>query len=234
MKKIMLLTLSGIISLTCLAQKEIKLKKKDKKRDVELLTTQGTIIVRLSDSTPLHRDNFLKLAKSGFYDSTLFHRVISQFMIQGGDPKSKRAEAGIPLGNGDPGYTIPAEIKSSLFHKKGVLAAARTGDDINPERASSGSQFYLVVGKVYTDAELVTIDNRSKGKKMSPEQKEVYKTIGGTPFLDQNYTVFGEVVSGMETVDKIAVVPTSRNMDRDRPLQDVRIVKARLIKRKKK
>jgi cyclophilin family peptidyl-prolyl cis-trans isomerase len=232
MKKILLIVLCGLIALSSLAQKEVKLKKKDKKRDVELITTQGAIVIRLSDSTPLHRDNFLKLAKSGFYDSTLFHRVISQFMIQGGDPKSKSAAPGEPLGNGDPGYTIPAEFRSSLFHKKGVIAAARTGDDINPKKESSGSQFYIVAGKTFTDDQLNTIEKRS-GRSFSPKQREIYKTIGGTPHLDQGYTVFGEVIKGMEVVDKISVVETSKNMDRDRPLQDVKIIKARLIKRKK-
>lgn len=232
MKKLLLIAFCGLVAFSGLAQKEVKLKKKDRKRDVELITTQGTILIRLSDSTPLHRDNFLKLVKSGFYDSTLFHRVISQFMIQGGDPDSKHAPAGQPLGNGGPDYTIPAEFRTTLFHKKGVLAAARTGDDVNPKKESSGSQFYIVVGKTFTDDQLNAIEKTS-GKTMSAAQKEIYKTTGGTPHLDQNYTVFGEVTRGMDVVDKIAVLETSRNMDRDRPLQDVRILKARLVKRRR-
>jgi peptidyl-prolyl cis-trans isomerase B (cyclophilin B) len=152
-------------------------------------------------------------------------------MIQAGDPDSKHARPGEPLGNGGPGYRIPAEFRTSLFHKKGVIAAAR---DNNPEKASSGSQFYIVQGKKFTDAGLDSVEAyRLNGRKIPQEQREVYKTIGGTPHLDQNYTVFGEVVRGLDVVDKIAAVQTSRNQDRDRPLEDVRIIKAKLIKRKK-
>jgi cyclophilin family peptidyl-prolyl cis-trans isomerase len=201
---------------------------------VELQTTMGNIVLRLNDSTPLHRDNFLKLVKSGFYDSVLFHRVINHFMIQTGDPESRHATAGIPLGNGGPDYTIPAEFRTDLFHKKGALAAARMGDDVNPKQESSGSQFYIVQGKNFTDAGLDSIETyRLKGIKLPAAHREVYKTIGGTPHLDQHYTVFGEVVSGMDVLDAIAAVPTSKGADRDRPLQDVRIIKARLVKKKK-
>jgi cyclophilin family peptidyl-prolyl cis-trans isomerase len=214
------------------AQPDIKLKKKDRKRDVEFVTTDGIIILRLSDSTPLHRDNFLKLVRSHFYDSLLFHRVIQYFMIQGGDPKSRYAEPGQPLGDSSPNYTIPAEFRVSLFHKRGVLAAARESDDTNPEKASSASQFYIVQGKIYSDAGLDSVETRRLKRKIPEYQREVYKTVGGTPFLDQNYTIFGEVVSGMETVDKIAAAPTSKKEDTDRPLQDVRILETRLIKRK--
>jgi peptidyl-prolyl cis-trans isomerase B (cyclophilin B) len=217
-----------------LAQQDIKLKRKDRRRDVELITTQGTIVVRLYDSTPLHRDNFLRLVKSGYYDSVLFHRVIQNFMIQAGDPKSRHAEAGQPLGNGGPAYTIPAEFRQSIFHRRGVLAAAREGDNINPQKASSGSQFYIVQGKTFTDAGLDSVEIvRLKGRKIPPGQREVYKTIGGTPQLDQNYTVFGEVMKGLDVVDIIAALPTSKAEDKDRPLQDVRILKARLVKRKR-
>jgi peptidyl-prolyl cis-trans isomerase B (cyclophilin B) len=195
----------------------------------------GDIAIRLSDSTPLHRDNFLKLVKQGFYDSVLFHRVIKNFMIQSGDPNSKNAPAGQPLGNGSPGYTIPAEFRTTLFHKKGTIAAARQGDDINPMKESSGSQFYITQGKIFTDAGLDSVETfRLSGRKIPQGQREIYKTIGGTPHLDQNYTVFGEVVKGLDVVDKIASVPTSRAQDRDRPLENVLIVKATLIKRKKK
>jgi len=227
--------LSSLIVLSASAQKDSTIKKKDRKRDVLIQTTMGDIVIRLSDSTPLHRDNFLKLVKVGYYDSVLFHRVIKEFMIQGGDPNSKRAAAGQPLGNGSPGYTVPAEIRKTLFHKKGVIAAARTGDNVNPTKASSGSQFYITQGKVYTDAGLDSVEKfRLNGRKIPAEQREVYKTTGGTPQLDQGYTVYGEVVRGLEVVDKIAAVQTSKSQDRDRPLQDVRIIKAKLIKRKRR
>jgi len=217
------------------AQDSVVTKKDRKKRDVLLQTSYGDIVIRLSDSTPLHRDNFLKLVKTGFYDSILFHRVIQSFMIQGGDPNSKSAKPGQPLGNGGPNYTVPAEFRVGLFHKKGVIAAARTGDQVNPQKASSGSQFYIVQGRTFTDHQLDSIEvARLSGKKISPERREYYKTIGGTPQLDQNYTVFGEVVRGIEVVDKIAAVPTSKGADRDRPLEDVKIIKAKLVKRKKK
>jgi peptidyl-prolyl cis-trans isomerase B (cyclophilin B) len=206
-------------------------KKKDRKRDVALITTEGTIILRLYDSTALHRDNFLRLVKSHFYDSVLFHRVIQNFMIQSGDPDSKRAAAGQALGNGGPHYTLPAEFRASLFHKKGALAAARTGDAQNPERRSSGSQFYIVQGKKFTEAGLDSVETlRLNGRKLPAPHREVYKTVGGTPHLDQTYTVFGETVSGMNLVDSIAATPTGRTPP-DRPLTDVRILKARLIKR---
>ncbi|HVE61412.1 MAG TPA: peptidylprolyl isomerase [Chitinophagaceae bacterium] len=214
------------------AQQDVKLKKKDRKRDVELLTTHGTIVLRLSDSTPLHRDNFLRLVKSNYYDSLLFHRVIQKFMIQSGDPDSKQAEAGKALGNGGLGYTVPAEFRKSLFHRKGVLAAARQGDNVNPQKASSSTQFYIVQGRMFTDKEMDSVEiRRLQGYKLLPEHREVYKTIGGTPQLDQNYTVFGEVVRGLEVVDSIAAESTSR-VPPDRPVKDVRIIKARLIKRR--
>jgi Peptidyl-prolyl cis-trans isomerase (rotamase) - cyclophilin family len=234
MRKLLLLSVFISIVVTGIAQKGITLKKKDLKRNVELQTTMGNIVLRLNDSTPLHRDNFLKLVKSGFYDSVLFHRVINHFMIQSGDPESRHATAGIPLGNGGPDYTIPAEFRTDLFHKKGALAAARMGDDVNPKQESSGSQFYIVQGKKFTDAGLDSIETyRLKGVKLPAVHREVYKTIGGTPHLDQHYTVFGEVVSGMDVLDAIAAVPTSKGADRDRPLQDVRIIKAKLVKKKK-
>ncbi len=227
--------LSSLIVFSASAQKDSTLKKKDWKRDVLMQTTMGDMVIRLSDSTPLHRDNFLKLVKVGYYDSVLFHRVIKDFMIQGGDPNSIRAAAGKPLGDGGPGYTVPAEFKKTLFHKKGALAAARMGDNLNPTKASSGSQFYIAQGRVFSDAGLDSVERfRLNGRKIPPEQREVYKTIGGTPHLDQGYTVYGEVVKGLEVVDKIAVVQTSKAQDRDRPLQDVRIIKAKLIKRKRR
>src|SRR6185436_13713259 len=160
--------------------------------------------IRLSDSTPLHRDNFLKLVKTGYYDSVLFHRVIKNFMIQGGDPESKHAPSGVGLGNGGPSYRVPAEFRQTLFHKKGVIAAARND---NPQKASSGSQFYIVQGKIFTDAGLDSLETIRLKTKIPEERRAVYKTIGGTPHLDVlGYTVFGEVIKGLDVVDKIAAV----------------------------
>ena len=232
MKKLLILSSLIFFSMISFSQQDVKIKKKDRRKDVELVTNYGNIVLRLNDSTPLHRDNFIRLVKTAYYDSVLFHRVINRFMIQSGDPESKHAEKGQPLGNGGPKYTIPAEFRVTLFHRKGVLAAARDGDDVNPEKASSGSQFYIVQGKKFTDAGLDSVETyRLKGRKIPADQREVYKTIGGTPHLDQGYTVFGEVVSGLDVVDTIAAVPTSKDEDRDRPLEDVRIIKAHLIKR---
>ena len=184
---------------------------------IKISTDSGIIIVRLSDSTPLHRDNFAKLVKEGFYDSLLFHRVIPQFMIQGGDPTSKYAQPGMMLGNGGDNLSrIPAEFKPSLYHKKGVLAAARDG---NPEKASSACQFYLVEGKLWTDEQLNMLEQQ-KGVKYPPEQRINYKTIGGTPHLDGAYTVFGEVETGIEVIGKIANVSRDAN---NRPLGDLRM-----------
>jgi cyclophilin family peptidyl-prolyl cis-trans isomerase len=211
------------------------LRRKDLHKDVEITTTMGVIIIRLSDSTPLHRNNFLSLVKKGYYDSLLFHRVIRNFMIQSGDPDSRDGHPGKPMsqgGSGGPGYTIPAEFRPYLFHKRGALGAARNGDDVNPTRASSGSQFYIVEGKRWTDAGLdSTVKFRLKGWKIPPDQRAVYKEQGGSPHLDQQYTVFGEVVKGMEVVDSIAAVKTS-GPPLDRPLTDVRILKMKLIPRK--
>ncbi len=230
MKKCFLLAFSFFIAIAGFAQKDSTLRKKDRKKDVLLQTSMGDIVIRLSDSTPLHRDNFLKLVKVHFYDSLLFHRVIQNFMIQGGDPDSKNAPAGKALGSGDLGYRVPAEFRQTLFHKKGVIAAAR---DNNPEKASSASQFYLTQGKTFTDGALDTLETTRLKRKIPADQREVYKTLGGVPHLDQGYTVFGEVVKGIEVVDKIAGVPTSKGADRDRPLEDVRVIKTKLIKRKK-
>jgi cyclophilin family peptidyl-prolyl cis-trans isomerase len=209
------------------------LRRNDLKKDVELTTSKGVIVLRLSDSTPLHRNNFIKLVKQHTYDSVLFHRVIKNFMIQAGDPSSKLAVQGQKLGDGSLGYTIQAEFRPSLFHKKGVLAAARTGDDVNPSKASSASQFYIVQGKIFTDAGLDSVETfRLHGRKIPPAQREVYKTIGGAPHLDQNYTIFGEVVKGLPVVDSIANVPTSGRLAGDRPIENVRIIKAHLVKRR--
>ena len=184
---------------------------------IKISTGFGEIIIKLSDSTPLHRDNFVKLVKEGFYDSLLFHRIIPNFMIQGGDPSSKYAQAGEMLGNGGGDLArIPAEFHPSLYHKKGALAAARDG---NPQMASSASQFYLVEGKIYTDAQLNMLEEQ-RGSKFSPEQRIIYTTVGGTPQLDKAYTVFGEVESGMEVITQITHVQKDEN---NRPLGDVRM-----------
>lgn len=247
----------------------------EKRTHVKLETTMGNIIVELYNETPKHRDNFIKLVKEGVYDSTLFHRVIKQFMIQAGDPESKNASDTAMLGNGDVGYTVPAEFNSKFFHKKGVLAAARQGDDVNPEKASSGCQFYIVTGRKFTEPQLLGMENKindqreeaifddlarqhmkeiykmrkandnaallelqdsleaqahelaEKGDKFrfTPEQIKAYSTIGGAPHLDGSYTVFGEVVEGMDAVEKIEIAQTNRA---DRPITDIRILKAEL------
>lgn len=188
--------------------------KPPKNQYVRIKTTYGECIIRLYNETPQHRDNFIKLAKKGFYNGTLFHRVIQDFMIQGGDPDSKNAKPGIELGNGDVGYTVPAEFRDSLFHKKGVLAAAR---DDNPKKASSGCQFYIVQGKRMTDSTINHAEKRS-GRKIPEWQRAYYRTVGGVPHLDGNYTVYGEVVAGLDMVDLIAAVKKDAN---DRPLLDV-------------
>ena len=234
---------------------------------VKIHTTMGDITVRLYDETPLHRDNFVKLVQEGYYDGTLFHRVIKDFMIQGGDPDSKGAPSDRMLGTGGPDYTIPAEILPQFVHKRGALAAARQGDEVNPERRSSGSQFYIVWGKAYNEGQLRQLDrqlemqalqtafNRLVNERradimqlrrnrdhaalqilqeelqtlamaevkahpvaLSDHQREVYSTVGGTPHLDGQYTVFGEVVEGLETVGKIEQAATGRG---DRPLEDI-------------
>ncbi|HQW14225.1 MAG TPA: peptidylprolyl isomerase [Niabella sp.] len=211
-----------------------KVTKRDYKKDVLLETNMGNMVLRLSDETPLHRNNFLKLVKTKYYDGVLFHRVINKFMIQSGDPNSRNAPAGKPLGEGEPNYRLAAEFIPSLFHKKGALAAAREGDDANPKKESSASQFYIVQGKVWTEGGLDTLENtRLKGRKIPAEHRAIYTREGGSPHLDQNYTVFGQLISGYDVLDKIAATPTSKGADKDRPLQDVTIQKAKLIKRSK-
>ena len=246
----------------------------DSSRVVLVETAYGNIKIKLYNETPKHRDNFLKLVQNHFYDSLLFHRVINTFMIQGGDPDSKNAKPNVMLGNGEKGYTIPAELSQKIFHKRGVLAGARNSDEVNPEQASSGCQFYIVQGRTWTDSllneqekritnmmaynlvcrkhlkELTALLNKQndfqvqgnidslravkstidkmtaaelpnvKPYKFTPVQREAYKTIGGTPHLDGSYTVFGEVIEGMETVDKIAALPGDRFA---RPYTDVRM-----------
>ena len=248
----------------------------DKEQKVKIETTAGDIVVKLYNETPQHRDNFLKLAGQGIYDGTLFHRVIKEFMVQAGDPASKDAPQGARLGTGDVGYTIPAEIVwPRYFHKRGALAAARQGDEVNPRKESSGCQFYIVTGKLYNDSTLKAMerqlnevrvakafevlarqhmteifkmrkagDNKglmaledsleSEARKQTagnefrftPEQKQAYTTVGGAPHLDGEYTVFGEVVEGMDVVDKIQQAETDRA---DRPKQDIIIRKVSVI-----
>ncbi len=231
MKKILPVLALLLLLASCSTGKKIN--RGDLKKDVLLQTSMGDITIRLSDATPLHRDNFIRLVKRKYYDGVLFHRVINRFMIQAGDPDSRNATAGKPLGEGGPGYTIPAEFRPELFHKKGVIAAAREGDDVNPQKASSGSQFYLTQGRVFTPAQLDTLEvKRLQGHRIPAAHRAIYTTRGGVPHLDQQYTVFGEVVTGLEVIDTIAAVPTSKGADKDRPLQDVIIRKAIMIKRR--
>lgn len=196
------------------------------KNKVEITTEYGKIVLVLYDKTPLHRDNMLKLAKEHFFDSLLFHRVIPGFVIQGGDPTSKNAPAGQMLGEGEYGDRIPAEFVEEYYHKRGALGMAR---DSNPEKKSSGCQFYIVTGRKYTDEEIAKAEQRS-GHKVNAAQREVYKTIGGIPFLDGGYTVFGEVTEGMDVVDKISNEPRDKA---DRPDKDIRMIKVRVLKKKK-
>ena len=256
-------------------QKENKDMNEETKLKIE--TTAGDIVVKLYNETPKHRENFIKLAQNGTYEGTLFHRVIKDFMIQAGDPESKNAPKGQMLGSGDVGYTIPAEfVYPQYFHKRGALSAARQGDQVNPEKASSGCQFYIVTGKVYNDSTLLNMEaqmnnmrfnnafnalaakhakeiykmrrnNDQEGlmnlqdtliaqveKQMAgqpefhftPEQVKAYTTVGGTPHLDNEYTVFGEVVEGMDVVDKIQQAKTDRN---DRPEEDIKIKKVEVL-----
>jgi cyclophilin family peptidyl-prolyl cis-trans isomerase len=218
MKKLLSLFLGICLTGSVVAQTKYK----DK---VTIETEYGKIVLALYDNTPKHRDNMLKLVKQKFFDSTLFHRVIPNFVIQGGDPDSKRAEAGKALGEGDVGYRVPAEINVGNHHQRGAIGMAR---DNNPEKASSGCQFYIVVGKKYTDEELNKISEKT-GRKFTPVQRTNYKTKGGTPQLDGNYTVFGIVEEGMDIVDKIAAEARD---ERDRPNKDIKMQKVRLKKKK--
>ena len=186
---------------------------------IEIETEFGTMLARLYDETPLHRDNFVKLAQAGFYDSLLFHRVIPGFMVQGGDPDSRGAREGARLGVGGPGYEIEAEISEQFIHHRGAIAAARMGDAVNPERKSSGSQFYIVHGREVNEGMLRNLGVRT-GFNYSPEQLELYKEVGGAPNLDGQYTVFGKVISGLEVIDKIAASQTDQG---DRPKKDIKM-----------
>jgi len=235
------ITLSIILLSSCSSPKEVKTenvsaasgtteqtspkKNTEKMTQVLLKTSMGDIVIALYDDTPAHKANFLKLVNDKFYDGVLFHRIIKGFMIQGGDPDSKTAKPGQHLGSGDVGYTIPAEFVPTRFHKRGAVAAARMGDNVNPQKASSGCQFYIVDGTVYDHDKLNMIAQRT-GKTFSPEQIQAYTTDGGAPFLDGDYTVFGEVVKGITVVDKIAA---QQKDGADRPLEDIKIISASII-----
>jgi len=202
--------------------------------EVLLETTEGNIRIALYNETPLHRDNFLKLVEQHVYDSLLFHRVIRNFMIQAGDPKSRHAEPGAELGEGDLGYTIEPEFRlPAIYHRRGVVAAAREGDATNPQQRSSASQFYIVWGTTFSTAGIQSVQARLDSVthhrvQLTPEQMDTYRKVGGTPHLDGQYTVFGEVVEGMDVVDRIQRTDTD---DYNRPVYDVRIVKATVVKR---
>ena len=200
-------------------------KDNEKMTQVLLKTTFGDIVIALYNDTPQHKANFEKLVNEKFYDGVLFHRIIKGFMIQGGDPDSKTAKAGQRLGSGDVGYTIPAEFVPAHIHKRGAVAAARMGDNVNPQKASSGCQFYIVDGTVYDNDKLDMIAMRT-GKTFTPEQVQAYTTDGGAPFLDGDYTVFGEVVKGMTVVDKIAA---QQKDAADRPVEDIKIISATIM-----
>jgi cyclophilin family peptidyl-prolyl cis-trans isomerase len=214
MKKFIFFLLAGILFLNLTAMTQPK--QSDKKVKFMIHTEYGDMKGVLYNETPKHRDNFVKLAKSGYFNGTLFHRVIQGFMIQGGDPDSKTAKPGQALGSGGPGYTVPAEFNPALIHKKGALSAARMGDQMNPQKASSGSQFYIVQGQKWDPARL----DSQYPNKYTQAQKDVYKTIGGTPFLDGEYTVFGEITEGLDVIDKIAAVEKDKA---DRPVKDVKM-----------
>lgn len=226
MKSILFSAVMAIYALSLPAQETTQ------RREVLIETTMGNIKVELYNETPLHRDNFLKLASEGYYDGNLFHRVIYNFMIQSGDSTSRHAQPGQELGLYSPEYTIPAEIRfPQIFHKRGVLAAAREGDEVNPEHASSASQFYIVYGRRFNDEMLdeqqARLDKQTQGQVLlTPEVREVYKKTGGTPHLDGQYTVFGEVTEGLNVVKEIDWMPTDDNA---RPLEDVRIIKMTVL-----
>ena len=200
--------------------------------EVVMETTEGNIRIALFNETPQHRDNFMKLARMEFYDSLLFHRVIKDFMIQGGDLQSRHAKPGQFLGEGELDYTIEPEFRlPQIYHRRGVIASARESDRVNPERRSGAAQFYIVWGKVFDDKRLAKVqerlDSATNGQvKLTPEMMETYKTVGGTPHLDGQYTVFGEVTEGLDVVDRIQQMETDKN---DRPVKDVRILRVKII-----
>ena len=193
---------------------------------VKISTSHGDILVSLYKDTPIHRTNFLRLVKENFYDSTEFHRVVSEFMIQGGDPQSKHGSRARKVGSGGPGYTLEAELNKGHIHKKGALAAARQPDDTNPKKRSNGSQFYIVVGRLYPRKYLSSFEEKS-GISYTEAEKLDYERQGGMPHLDGEYTVFGEVIQGIEIVEKISLVKTGRG---DRPVERVYILNMEILK----
>ncbi len=224
-----ILFLSASVLSLATAQPLVPVKKRDLKKDVFMKTDAGNLILRLKDETPIHRDNFIKLVKSGYYNDISFHRVIAGFMIQAGDEKTKRKADSTKFLKA---YTLPAEISPDFFHKKGMLAAARMGDNVNPKRESSGVQFYIVQGRVFNDKSLDSVETyRLNGRKIPLDQREVYKTTGGAPHLDQTYTIFGELVNGFDVLDKIAQTKTSGRQGGDKPLADIRIKKVKMVRR---
>ncbi len=219
MKRITLLCCAVLLSVSVLAKTPVF-------KYITITTDKGSCLLKLYNATPQHRDNFVKLVREGYYDSLLFHRVINHFMVQGGDPNSKHAVQGQALGEGGPSYTVNAEIQDTLFHKKGTIGAAR---DNNPAKASSGSQFYLVEGRVFSNEALDSLEQfKMKGRKFSEAQRKIYTTVGGTPHLDGNYTVFGELLNGIEVIDNIAQVKTDK---KDRPIEDVKMYMKQLTRR---
>lgn len=217
MKKYLSVPIVSIIIMLFLPSFQALSQESNSQRLIKIETSLGDMLVRLYDETPGHRDNMIKLIEEGFYKNQLFHRVIKDFMIQGGDPHSVGAEKGQRLGSGGPGYTIPAEFNEALVHKKGALAAARKGDQFNPEKASNGSQFYLVQGQVLTPEQINILAQRGVST-FTEETTEIYTTLGGTPHLDGAYTIFGEVVEGLEVLDLIAALPCDAY---NRPEEDV-------------
>lgn len=195
-------------------------------QNILIHTTQGNITIKLFDDVPLHKENFLDLISKNFYDNLLFHRVIKDFMIQTGDPGSRFSNPGEFLGRGGVDYTIPAEFRKDYYHKKGAVAAARLSDKVNPEKSSSGCQFYIVAGKTYTDNELDYMEKNGLHIKFTDEQRKIYKSLGGAPHLDYSYTVFGEVIDGFDVLDKISASKTDIN---NRPLSDIRILSVNII-----
>ena len=224
-----LLSIFLLIQIQALAQPTIKVRRSDLKKDLLIRTDSGDMVLRLYDSTPLHRDNFLKLVRSHYYEGISFHRIIAGFMIQAGDEKTR---SGVDTNKLMEPYTLPAEFVSSYFHKKGVLAAARMGDNVNPKKESSGVQFYIVQGRLHTDQSLDSVETyRLNGRKLPMAHREVYKTTGGSPHLDQNYTIFGEMVRGFDVLDKIAGTKTTGKEGGDKPLSAIRIQKIKMIRR---
>jgi cyclophilin family peptidyl-prolyl cis-trans isomerase len=233
MQKIILffsILLSIVCNIQAYGQSTKKVRKADLKRDVLMKTDLGNMVLRLSDSTPIHRNNFIQLIRSKYYEGINFHRVIAGFMIQAGNESTKKnADTSKFLTE----YTLPAEINNTLFHRKGVLAAARMGDSVNPSKASSGVQFYIVQGRVFNNSSLDSVQtHRLKGRQLPEAHRTIYKTVGGAPHLDQNYTIFGELIEGYDVLDLIANVKTTGMGKGDRPLKDVKITGTKMIKRR--